>query len=99
MNKKQRNRKLVLQNKRNRMINRRYTSTIKTLSKLFTKKIKSLSTTKSSDEVTNLKQETSIIVNKLYSIIDKAVKKGVIHKNNAARKKSRIGLISKINIR
>jgi small subunit ribosomal protein S20 len=99
MNKKQRNRKLVLQNKRNRMINRRYTSTIKTLSKLFTKKIKSLSTTKSTDEVTNLKQETSIIVNKLYSIIDKAVKKGVIHKNNAARKKSRIGIISKINIR
>lgn len=40
MNKKQRNRKLVLQNKRNRMINRRYTSTIKTLSKLFTKKLK-----------------------------------------------------------
>jgi len=99
MNKKQRNRKLVLQNKRNRMINRRYTSTIKTLSKLFTKKIKSLSTTKSTDEVSNLKQETSIIVNKLYSIIDKAVKKGVIHKNNAARKKSRIGIISKINIR
>jgi small subunit ribosomal protein S20 len=99
MNKKQKNRKLVLQNKRNRMINRRYTSTIKTLSKLFTKKIKSLSTTKSTDEVTNLKQETSTIVNKLYSIIDKAVKKGVIHKNNAARKKSRIGIISKINIR
>ena len=99
MNKKQRNRKLVLQNKRNRMINRRYTSTIKTLSKLFTKKIKSLSITKSTDEVTNIKQETSIIVNKLYSIIDKAVKKGVIHKNNAARKKSRIGIISKINIR
>ena len=99
MNKKQKNRKLVLQNKRNRMINRRYTSTIKTLSKLFTKKIKSLSTTKSTDEVTNLKQETSTIVNKLYSIIDKAVKNGVIHKNNSARKKSRIGIISKINIR
>jgi small subunit ribosomal protein S20 len=99
MNKKQRNRKLVLQNKRNRMINRRYTSTIKTLSKLFAKKIKTLSTTTSADEVTTLKQETSNVVNKLYSIIDKAVKKGVLHKNNAARKKSRIGLISKINIR
>ena len=31
------------------------------------------------------------LVNKVYSIIDKAVKKGVIHKNTAARKKSRIG--------
>jgi small subunit ribosomal protein S20 len=99
MNKKQRNRKLVLQNKRNRMINRRYTSTIKTLSKLFTKKIKTLSTTNSAEEKTNLKLETSVVLNKLYSIIDKAVKKGVLHKNNAARKKSKIGLLSKINVR
>jgi small subunit ribosomal protein S20 len=99
MNKKQRNRKLVLQNKRNRIINRRYTSTIKTLSKLFTKKIKILSSTNGSDEKNNLQTETKLVVNKLYSIIDKAVKKGVLHKNNAARKKSKIGLISKINIR
>ena len=34
MNKKQRNRKIVTQNNRNRLINRRYTSTIKTLSKI-----------------------------------------------------------------
>ena len=40
MNKKQRNRKIVAQNNRNRLINRRYTSTIKTLSKIFWKKIK-----------------------------------------------------------
>ena len=44
MNKKQRNRKLITQNRRNRIINRRYTSTIKTLSKLFTIKLKSFST-------------------------------------------------------
>ncbi len=99
MNKKQRNRKLVLQNKRNRMINRRYTSTIKTLSKLFTKKIKTLSSANPSDETNSIKNETKLVVNKLYSIIDKAVKKGVLHKNNAARKKSKIGLISKMNIR
>jgi ribosomal protein S20 len=36
MNKKQRNRKIVTQNNRNRIINRRYSTTIKTLSKLFT---------------------------------------------------------------
>lgn len=29
-------------------------------------------------------------VNKAYSVIDKAVTKGVIHKNKAARKKSRL---------
>ena len=92
MNKKQRNRKLVTQNKRNRMINRRYTSTIKTLSKLFLAKTKPQALSEESDK-SKLKIETKNLVNKVYSIIDKAVKKGVIHKNTAARKKSRIGKI------
>lgn len=91
MNKKQRNRKIVKQNKRNRIINRRYTSTIKTLSKLFTKKVKSL-TAENADKLTIKTETTKVLVN-LYSIIDKAVKKGVIHKNTAARKKSRVGKI------
>lgn len=91
MNKKQRNRKIVKQNKRNRIINRRYTSTIKTLSKLFTKKIKNL-TAENVDKLT-IKTETAKVLVNLYSIIDKAVKKGVIHKNTAARKKSRVGKI------
>ena len=92
MNKKQRNRKLVTQNKRNRMVNRRYTSTIKTLSKLFVAKTKTQATTGESEKA-KLKTETKNLVKKVYSIIDKAVKKGVIHKNTAARKKSRIGKI------
>ena len=58
MNKKQRNRKLVTQNKRNRLINRRYTSTIKTLSKLFTTKIKNLKTSTTSS--TESSTESSI---------------------------------------
>lgn len=91
MNKKQRNRKLVTQNKRNRMVNRRYTSTIKTLSKLFILKIKNVSPNLQEEEKSKLKTETKTLVNKVYSIIDKAVKKGVIHRNTAARKKSRIG--------
>ena len=96
MNKKQRNRKLVTQNKRNRLINRRYTSTIKTLSKLFTTKLKNLKTNSTnSSESSSLKVETLNVVKNLYSIIDKAVKKGVIHRNTAARKKSKIGLLSK----
>jgi small subunit ribosomal protein S20 len=91
MNKKQRNRKLVTQNKRNRMINRRYSSTIKTLSKLFLAKLKNVSPSLAEEEKSKLKTETKTLINKVYSIIDKAVKKGVIHKNTAARKKSRIG--------
>ena len=48
-------------------------------------------------EKTKLKTETTVILKNLYSIIDKAVKKNVIHKNTAARKKSNIGkLFSKI---
>ena len=91
MNKKQKNRKLVKQNKRNRMINRRYSSTIKSLSKLFLSKVKISISNIEEEEKSKVKAETVNIVNKVYSIIDKAVKKGVIHKNTAARKKSRIG--------
>jgi len=91
MNKKQKNRKLVKQNKRNRMINRRYSSTIKSLSKLFLFKIKGYTNILEEEENSQLKAETINILNKVYSIIDKAVKKGVIHKNTAARKKSRLG--------
>ena len=91
MNKKQKNRKLVTQNKRNRMINRRYSSTIKSLSKLFTSKVKASVNSLEEEEKVKVKSETINIVNKVYSIIVKAVKKGVIHKNTAARKKSKIG--------
>lgn len=76
MNKKQRNRKTIAQNKRNRMINRRYLSTIKTLFKLFL--------------LGKEKSEKLVFIPKLNSIIDKAIKKNVIHKNTGARKKARI---------
>jgi small subunit ribosomal protein S20 len=94
MNKKQRNRKIVSQNKRNRIVNRRYTSTIKTLSKLFLNKVKIINNEQTSDIKSQLKKESLGLIKNLYSIIDKAVKKGVIHKNTAARKKSRFGKIS-----
>ena len=104
MNKKQRNRKIVTQNKRNRIINRRYSSTIKTLFKLFLIKIKSFTSETLENNLdknttsAKTKQELNQLVGNLYSMIDKAIKKDVIHKNTAARKKSRIGkIISKIS--
>ena len=87
-NKTQRNRKLVKQNRRNRIINKRYVSTIKTLSKLFAHKISEFS---SANDKNQSKKETFNVLKNLYSIIDKAVKKGVLHKNTAARKKSKVG--------
>lgn len=91
MNKKKKNRKLIAQNLRNRLINRRYSTTIKTLVRLFTTKVKNLSS--ETDVETNLRTKINIfnIFQKLSSILDKAVKKAVIHKNTAARKKSIFG--------
>ena len=94
MNKKQRNKKSVKQTQRNRIINKRYISTIKSLSKLFSFKLKEFEELKNSEIIENKdtkKIETLNVLKNLYSIIDKAVKKGVIHKNTAARKKSKVG--------
>lgn len=91
MFKKQRNRKIVAQNNRNRIINKRYSSTMKTLSKLFKLKIKTLQNISDAEEKAKEKVVTLNILKNLYSIIDKSVKKGVIHKNTAARKKSSAG--------
>lgn len=96
MNKKQRNKKLVAQNKRNKMINRHYISTSKTLLKLLLAKTKLYKNTTDSKEQEIIKLEIKKLINNSYSILDKAVKKNVIHQNNAARKKSRINKISKI---
>lgn len=93
MNKKQKNRKIVSQNKRNRMINRRYSSTIKNLLKLLKIKGKIYNTSESTEEKETLKLELTGLINSCFSILDKAVKKNVIHKNNASRKKSKISRI------
>jgi small subunit ribosomal protein S20 len=94
MSKKQRNRKLILQNKRNRTINRRYSSTIKSLAKLFKLKLSNYKKEESIDVKLISKTEILTILQNYSSILDKAVKKNVIHKNNAARKKSNFGILS-----
>jgi small subunit ribosomal protein S20 len=90
MNKEFKIKKSILINKRNKTINNRYLSTIKTLIKLFTLKSLNFTTVK--------KDELNKIKNNLFSILDKAVKKGVIHINKCIRKKIQINnLYSKIN--
>ena len=96
MNKKQRNRKLVAQNRRNRIINRRYSSTVKTLNKLFKKTLNSYNKELDFEVKEKLKVDILTIVNKFYSIVDKSVKKKVLHKNKAARKKANLGKIISI---
>nr|SCW22984.1 Ribosomal protein S20 [Nemalion sp. H.1444] len=66
---------------RNNNSNKIYKSTIKTLTKKFL-----LSSQKSSTE-----EDAKLLRSKLsslYSQIDKAVKRGVLHRNNASRKKA-----------
>ncbi len=94
MNKKQKNRKIVLQGKRNRIINRRYSSTVKTLGKLALLKWKKLQTETELDKKQSLQAEIQKLINSFYGFVDKGVKKNVFHKNTAARKKSRIGKLS-----
>lgn len=62
---------------RNRCINRKYKSSIKTSIKRFLLSVKNSQ---------NVLENLSVV----YKKIDKAVKRGVIHKNTAARKKSRL---------
>ena len=71
---------------RNRLINKSYKSTVKTLTK---KTLENCAKYKKdpSDDNKNL-VKTSL--NKTFSLIDKAVKKNVLHKNTGANKKSKI---------
>nr|YP_009314938.1 Ribosomal protein S20 [Scinaia undulata]SCW23393.1 Ribosomal protein S20 [Scinaia undulata] len=68
---------------RNRYFNKVYKSNIRTL----TKKFLYLAGTKRS-EINTSKEELQILLAAIYSRIDKAVKKGVLHRNSASRKKS-----------
>lgn len=80
--------KRILIAKRNRLQNRFYITSVRTLTKLF---LKNLEIYKESKTVEN-KTKVENILNSLYSLIDKGSKKKVFHKNTAARKKSKLAL-------
>jgi len=71
---------------RNRLINKSYKSSVKTLIK---RTIENCEKYKKdpNDDNKNLVQTS---LNKTFSLIDKAVKKNVLHKNNGANRKSKI---------
>ncbi|HXN38245.1 MAG TPA: 30S ribosomal protein S20 [Solirubrobacteraceae bacterium] len=69
--------KRILRSERERLENRRYTSTIKT----YFRRLESLA---GGDA-----EATETAHRELVSMIDKAVKRGALHKNTGARKKSR----------
>jgi len=71
---------------RNRLINKSYKSTVRTLTK---KTLQSCEKYKKDPNEDN-KSIVKASLNKAFSLIDKAVKKNVLHKNNGANKKSKI---------
>ena len=79
---------------RNRLINKFYRSTVRTLTK---KTLENCEKYKKepNDDNKNLIQSS---LNKAFSLIDKAVKKDILHKNNGATKKSRINKIVKATL-
>jgi small subunit ribosomal protein S20 len=72
--------------KRNRLKNRFYKSSVRTLIKVFLKDLEIYKISKNSDDKEKLKK----ILSSVYSLIDKATKKNIFHKNTAARKKSQL---------
>ncbi len=71
---------------RNRLINKFYKSTVRTLTKKTIENCEKYKKEPNDDNKTLVK--TSL--DRAFSLIDKAVKKNVLHKNNGANKKSKI---------
>ena len=83
--------KRILISKRNNLQNRFYKSSVRTLTKRF---LKDLESYKDSQNTTD-KENLQIILNSIYSLIDKGSKKNVYHKNTAARKKAKLAALLK----
>ena len=72
--------------KRNRLRNRYYQSSVRTLVKTFFQNLEAYKVSQNSEE----KEELKKILASIYSLIDKGTKKNIFHKNAAARKKSKL---------
>jgi len=93
MTKKEKTKKIINQNLRNKTLNRRYTSLIKYLFK--TIKTSFLKVKKGNAFTTLDISKLLLLSQKLESILDKSVNHNVLHKNTVARKKSRLKLFLK----
>lgn len=78
--------KRIKTNERNRLKNRLYKSSVRTLTKTF---LQNLDVYKKSQSVED-KEKVQNLLNSIYSLIDKGTKKNVFHKNMASRKKSQL---------
>ena len=78
--------KRIRVNERNRLRNKSYKSAVKSLMKKYFQAVEAYSASGDQDQIETIQNYMSAA----YSKIDKAVKKGVYHKNNGSRKKARL---------
>ena len=83
--------KRILISKRNNLQNRFYKSSVRTLTKRFLEDQEIYKTSQDSTD----KEKVKVILNSIYSLIDKGLKKNVYHKNTAARKKAKLAALLK----
>lgn len=73
-------------NERNRLRNRFYKSSVRTLIKSFFQDLEVYKASKNAEDKENVQQTLSSV----YSLMDKGTKKNVFHKNAIARKKAKL---------
>jgi small subunit ribosomal protein S20 len=78
---------------RNRLRNKSYKSAVKTLMKRYFAAVDTYASNPNPESMQEVQQKMSAA----YSKIDKAVKRGVLHPNNGARKKSRLAKVLKVH--
>ena len=78
--------KRILINKRNRLQNRFYKSSVRTLTKMFLKDLEVYKISRDPNDKEKAQSRLSLV----YSLIDKGSKRNVFHKNTAARRKSKL---------
>jgi small subunit ribosomal protein S20 len=79
-------------NERDRLRNRFYKSSVRTLIKTFFKDLEVYKISKNPKD----KEKLQKVLSSVYSLIDKGTKKNVFHKNAAARKKSKLAAYLKV---
>lgn len=78
--------KRIITNERNRLQNRFYKSSVRSLIKTFFSDLEVYKMSQSQED----KKKVQKILSSIYSLIDKGTKKNVFHKNAAARKKAKL---------
>ena len=79
-------------NKRNRLRNRYYKTSVRTLVKLFFINLESYKISQNSQDKEKLNKNLSSV----YSLLDKGTKKNIFHKNAVARKKAKLAAYLKV---